>query len=43
MQTGNSDTRARELRRIKLAATSLLVVMAALFAVSRHFEAAHWA
>src|SRR6266404_9028550 len=43
MQTGNSDTRARELRRIKLAATSLLVIMAALFAVSRHFEAAHWA
>src|SRR6266404_3346773 len=43
MQTGNSDTRARELRRIKLAATSLLVIMAALLAVSRHFEAAHWA
>jgi uncharacterized membrane-anchored protein YjiN (DUF445 family) len=37
METGNSDMRARELRRVKLAATSLLIAMAALFAVSRHF------
>jgi uncharacterized membrane-anchored protein YjiN (DUF445 family) len=43
METGNSDMRARELRRVKLAATSLLIAMAALFAVSRHFEAVHWA
>lgn len=33
--------RARDLRRIKLAATSLLVVMAAVFGVARYFEATH--
>jgi uncharacterized membrane-anchored protein YjiN (DUF445 family) len=40
----NRDTeRARSLRRIKLAATLLLVTTAALFMVARHFEPAHWA
>jgi uncharacterized membrane-anchored protein YjiN (DUF445 family) len=35
--------RARDLRRIKLAATALLVFTAALFIVARHFEPTHWA
>ncbi len=35
--------RARDLRRIKLAATALLACTAALFLVARHFEASHWA
>jgi uncharacterized membrane-anchored protein YjiN (DUF445 family) len=35
--------RARALRRIKLAATALLVFTAALFIVARHFEPTHWA
>jgi uncharacterized membrane-anchored protein YjiN (DUF445 family) len=35
--------RARDLRRIKLAATALLVFTAVLFLVARHFEASHWA
>ena len=35
--------RARDLRRIKLAATALLVFTAALFLVARHYEPAHWA
>jgi uncharacterized membrane-anchored protein YjiN (DUF445 family) len=35
--------RARDLRRIKLAATALLVFTATLFIVARHFEPAHWA
>ena len=35
--------RARELRRIRLAATALLALTAALFVVARHFEPQHWA
>jgi uncharacterized membrane-anchored protein YjiN (DUF445 family) len=35
--------RARDLRRIKLAATALLVFTATLFLVARHFEPTHWA
>jgi uncharacterized membrane-anchored protein YjiN (DUF445 family) len=35
--------RARELGRIKLLATALLVFTATLFIVARHFEPAHWA
>jgi uncharacterized membrane-anchored protein YjiN (DUF445 family) len=35
--------RARDLRRIKLAATVLLVFTATLFIVARHFEPVHWA
>ncbi len=35
--------RARDLHRIKLAATALLVFTAVLFLVARHFEASHWA
>lgn len=42
MLTGDDD-RARALKRIKLAATLLLVGTAALFAVARHFEPMHWA
>ena len=34
--------RARDLRRVKWAATLLLVCMAALFGVARYFEASHW-
>src|SRR5882757_8445589 len=37
------DDRAAALKRVKLAATLLLVGTAALFVVSRHFEPAHWA
>lgn len=40
----NRDTeRARSLRRIKLAATLLLVATAALFILARHLEPLHWA
>jgi uncharacterized membrane-anchored protein YjiN (DUF445 family) len=35
--------RARDLRRIKVTATVLLVFTAALFIVARHFEPRHWA
>jgi uncharacterized membrane-anchored protein YjiN (DUF445 family) len=35
--------RARQLRRIKVAATALLASTAALFLVARHFEPSHWA
>lgn len=35
--------RARDLRRIKIAATLLLVFTAALFGVARHYEPVHWA
>lgn len=35
--------RARSLRRVKLAATLLLVATAALFVVARHYEPLHWA
>ena len=42
--SANRDAeRARDLRRIKLAATALLVFTAALFLVARHYEPAHWA
>jgi uncharacterized membrane-anchored protein YjiN (DUF445 family) len=42
--SANRDAeRARDLRRIKLAATALLVFTAALFIVARHFEPTHWA
>jgi uncharacterized membrane-anchored protein YjiN (DUF445 family) len=42
MPTGDDD-RAGALRRVKLAATLLLVGTAALFVVARHFEPMHWA
>ena len=35
--------RARDLRRVKLAATLLLVGTAVLFGIARHYEAQHWA
>ena len=35
--------RARDLRRIKLAATALLAFTAVLFLVARHYEPMHWA
>jgi uncharacterized membrane-anchored protein YjiN (DUF445 family) len=35
--------RARSLRRVKLAATLLLVATAVLFVVARHYEPLHWA
>jgi len=35
--------RARDLRRIKVAATLLLICTAALFGVARHYESLHWA
>ena len=42
--SSNRDAeRARDLRRIKLAATALLVFTAALFLVARHYEPTHWA
>jgi uncharacterized membrane-anchored protein YjiN (DUF445 family) len=42
--SSNRDAeRARDLRRIKLAATALLVFTATLFIVARHFEPTHWA
>jgi uncharacterized membrane-anchored protein YjiN (DUF445 family) len=37
------DDRAQALKRIKLAATLLLVGTAVLFGVARHFEPTHWA
>ncbi|HEY6716358.1 MAG TPA: DUF445 family protein [Reyranella sp.] len=41
--SSNRDAeRARDLRRIKLAATALLVFTATLFIVARHFEPTHW-
>src|SRR5215467_1543348 len=42
MPTGDDD-RAAALRRVKLAATLVLVATAALFGVARHFEPTHWA
>ncbi len=42
-QLTRDQERARELRRIKVAATALLVCTAALFIVARHFEPRHWA
>jgi len=35
--------RVRSLRRVKLAATLLLVATAALFVIARHYEPVHWA
>jgi len=40
---GRDADRARELRRVKLAATLVLVSTAVLFGVARHFESVHWA
>jgi uncharacterized membrane-anchored protein YjiN (DUF445 family) len=40
--TTSDDGRAAALKRIKLAATLLLVGTAVLFAVARHFEPMHW-
>jgi uncharacterized membrane-anchored protein YjiN (DUF445 family) len=40
---GRDADRARELRRVKLVATLLLVSTAVLFIVARHFEPVHWA
>ncbi len=40
-ETRDAD-RARALRRIKLAATLVLVATASLFVVARHFEPMHW-
>ena len=42
-QLNRDRERARDLRRIKIAATALLVFTAALFIVARHFEPRHWA
>lgn len=42
MPSGDDD-RARALRRVKWAATLLLVGTAVLFGVARHFEPTHWA
>ena len=42
-QLNRDQERARDLRRIKLAATALLVFTAALFILARHFEPRHWA
>src|SRR5258707_12930547 len=42
MPTGDDD-RAAQLKRVKLAATLLLVGTAALFGVARHYEPTHWA
>jgi uncharacterized membrane-anchored protein YjiN (DUF445 family) len=41
--TTRDDRRAAALKRIKLAATLLLVGTALLFGVARHFEPTHWA
>ncbi|MBS0519161.1 MAG: DUF445 family protein [Proteobacteria bacterium] len=41
-QPPSDADRARELSRVKLAATLLLAATAALFLVARHFEAQHW-
>jgi uncharacterized membrane-anchored protein YjiN (DUF445 family) len=40
---GRDADRARALARVKLAATLLLLAMAALFVVARHYEPVHWA
>ncbi len=42
-QLSRDRERARDLRRIRIAATALLVFTAALFIVARHFEPLHWA
>lgn len=42
-QLTRDQERARDLRRIKFAATALLVGTATLFLVARHFEPRHWA
>ena len=42
-QLSRDRERARDLRRIKIAATLLLVCTAALFGVARHYEPLHWA
>lgn len=42
-QLSRDAERARSLRRVKLAATLLLVATAALFIVARHYEPLHWA
>ena len=42
-QLTRDQERARELRRIKLAATALLIGTATLFLVARQFEPLHWA
>jgi uncharacterized membrane-anchored protein YjiN (DUF445 family) len=42
-QLSRDRERARDLRRIKIAATLLLVCTAALFGVARHYEPMHWA
>src|SRR4030081_2790587 len=42
MPTGHDD-RAAALKRVKLAATLLLVGTAVLFVVARHYEPTHWA
>lgn len=41
-QLNRDQERARDLRRIKIAATLLLVFTAALFGVARHYEPLHW-
>src|SRR4029077_18539596 len=41
--TTSDDGRAAALKRIKLAATLLLVGTAVLFGVARHYEPTHWA
>ena len=43
LQSSRDAVRARELRRIKTAATILLVFTASLFIVARHYEPMHWA
>jgi uncharacterized membrane-anchored protein YjiN (DUF445 family) len=42
-QLSRDRERARDLRRIKIAATLLLVFTAVLFGVARHYEPMHWA
>jgi len=42
-QLSRDQERARDLRRIKIAATLLLVCTAVLFGVARHYEPMHWA
>src|SRR5215472_13636378 len=41
--TTHDDERAAALKRVKLAATLLLVGTAALFGIARHYEPTHWA
>jgi uncharacterized membrane-anchored protein YjiN (DUF445 family) len=43
LQSNRDVERARDLSRIKLAATVVLVSTATLFIVARHFEPVHWA